>query len=162
MDEELKKVDVFIGTSIRGPSKGTGRSMYSMRGQKKDGTPHESKPRIAQYEQATESRLVLYAIRDALPRLNYISEVIIHTECGYVAAAFNQHWPEQWQENGWKNKRGKDVADSILWSEILQELEESGHLIQVEEGKHEFSDWMKWAIPRESDLEDVFVEVEKD
>lgn len=161
MDEELKKVDVFIGTSIRGPSKGTGRSMYVMKCLRKNGEPHESDPEVAQYEQATESRLVLYAIREALCRLNYACEVVIHTECGYVAAAISQNWPEMWQENGWKNKRGKEVADSILWSEIIQELEQSGHLLKVEEGKHEFSGWMKWKLPVVQAWNDAFAKVEK-
>lgn len=63
-----------------------------------------------------------------------------------MAAAFEQNWPKQWQRNGWKNKKGKDVADSILWSEILQELETSGHLLEFEAGKHEFSYWMQWNL----------------
>lgn len=161
MDEELRRVDIFIGTSIRGPGKGIGRSMYVMKCFRKSGEPYESDPEVAQYEQATESRLVLYAIRDALGRLNYACHVIVHTECSYVAAAFEQDWPIQWQENGWKNKKGKDVADSILWSEILQELEASGHLLEFEAGKHEFSHWMQWNFPLVQAWNDVFAKVEK-
>lgn len=161
MDETLKKVDVFIGTSIRGPGKGVGRCAYAMKYLKKDGKFHEHKPEVAQYEQATESRLVLYAIREALSHMNFACEIIIHTECSYVAAAINQHWPEKWQKDGWKNKRGKDAADCILWSEIMQELEETGHLIQAEEGKHEYSHWMKWKFPLVEAWNEAFVEMEK-
>lgn len=161
MDEELKRVDVFIGTSIRGPGKRTGKSMYVMRYMRKNGEPYESDPEVAQYEQATESRLVLYAIRDALGRMNYACEVVLHTECSYVAAAFHQNWTEQWQQNGWKNKKGKDVADSTLWNDILLELEQSGHIIRVEEGKHEYSDWMQWKFQFVKVMNDVFVKIEK-
>lgn len=161
MDDELKKVDVFIGTSIRGPGKGTGRCAYAMKYLRKNGKFHEHKPEVAQYEQATESRLVLYAIKEALTHMNFACEITVHTECCYVAAAINQNWLEQWQDNGWKNSRGKDVADSILWSDILQELEGTGHLLRAEEGKHEYSHWMQWQFPLAKALNDTFVKMEK-
>lgn len=161
MDKALKKVDVYIGTSIKGPNKGIGRCAYVMKSTKKNGEPYESDPEIAQYEDATESRLVIYAIRDALNRLNYACEVVIHTECNYAAAVFNLHWLEEWQRNGWKNKRNKDVADSRLWNEIQQEIEESGHLLQAITGKHEFSDWMRWKLVVAQEKNNEFFKVEK-
>ena len=161
MDETLKRVDVYIGTSIRGPGKGIGRCAYVMRSTKKNGEPYESTPEIAQYEDTTEHRLVIYAIRDALNRLNYACEIVIHTESSYPAAVFNQHWLEGWQKNGWKNKRNQDVADSDLWSEIQEEIERSGHLLQAETGKHEFSDWMRWKLAVVQEKNNEFSKVDK-
>lgn len=117
---------------------------------------------MAEYDDATESRLVLYAIRDALGRLNFACTVVIHTECEYVAAAIEQHWPEDWQENGWKNSKKKEVKDAALWSMILQELEETGHELVAEPGKHEFSQWMQFQIPLARAYKDIFCKMEKE
>ena len=159
---ELKTVDVFIGTSIRGPAKGVGRTMYILRTKLRSGTEYEGAPEVAEYDDGTESRLVLYAIRDALMRLNYACRVVVHTECTYVAAAITQHWPEKWQGNNWQSGRNKEVKDSVLWSLILQELEEGGHELVAEAGKHEYSSWMQWKMALVRAYKDVFSKVEKE
>lgn len=133
-----------------------------MRTKLKSGADKESAPEIAEYDNATESRLVLYAIRDAIGRLKYACRVVIHTECEYVAAAIEQHWPEAWQENAWKSSKGKEVKDAVLWSMILQDLEESGHELTAERGKHEWSQWMQWNMPITKAYKDTFYKVEKD
>ena len=86
------------------------------------GKVKESDPEVAEYDDATESRLVLYAIKDALIRTNYACRVVIYTECDYVAAAINQHWPEEWQKNNWKNSKGKDVKDAVLIKKHLASM----------------------------------------
>ena len=70
MENELKVVDIFIGTTLRGSAKGSGRVMYIMRTKRKNGSDYEAAPQIAEYDDTTESASVLYAIRDALQRLN--------------------------------------------------------------------------------------------
>lgn len=158
----MQTVEIFIGTSLRGPAKGVGRVMYLMRTKLKSGADKESAPEVAEYDNATESRLVLYAIRDAIGRLKYACRVVIHTECDYVAAAIEQHWPEAWQENAWKSSKGKEVKNAILWSMILQDLEDSGHELTAERGKHEWSQWMQWNMPITKAYKDTFCKVEKD
>lgn len=132
-----------------------------MRCLKADGTPYESIPAIAEYDEATESRLTLYSLRDALSRFKCGCEITVYTECHYVAAAINQHWPETWQKNGWKNSRHNPVADQILWSEILQAAEENGHELASQEGKHEWSEWMRWNIPLADAYKDIFIKVKE-
>lgn len=109
MENELKVVDIFIGTTLRGSAKGSGRVMYIMRTKRKNGSDYEAAPQIAEYDDTTESASVLYAIRDALQRLNYACTVVIHTECSNVAAAIQQHWPQHWQRNNWKSAKGNPV-----------------------------------------------------
>lgn len=86
MENELKVVDIFIGTTLRGSAKGSGRVMYIMRTTRKNGSDYEAAPQIAEYDDTTESESVLRAIRDALQRLHYACTVVIHTECSNVAA----------------------------------------------------------------------------
>lgn len=155
----MKQVDIFIAASIRGPARGTGRTMYIMRTQKKSGADYESKPSVAESDEATESRLVLLAIRDALQRLQYACSVIIHTESTYVANAINNRWMETWERNSWKNAKDREVQDSILWSQIYQILDETGHELSAEPGSHEFSQWMRWKMQFASAYKDIFSEV---
>ena len=87
MENELKVVDIFIGTTLRGSAKGSGRVMYIMRTTRKNGSDYEAAPQIAEYDDTTESESVLRAIRDALQRLHYACTVVIHTECSNAALA---------------------------------------------------------------------------
>lgn len=104
---------------------------------------------------------VLYAIRDALQRLNYACTVVIHTECSNVAAAISQGWPEKWRRNGWKSARGNDVKNAILWEMVLQQIEDGGHILLVESEKHEYAEWMRFNLPLKRALKDIFAEVPK-
>ena len=135
--------------------------MYLMRAKRKNGTDHESRPSVSESDNATEGRLVLLALRDALQRLNYACGVTVHTECADIAAAINSRWPEAWEGNGWKNSKGKEVPDSILWCQVLHLLEEGGHLLGAEPGAHEYSGWMRWNMQLANAYKDIFSEVGK-
>jgi len=125
------------------------------------GRVKESTPEAAECDDATEGSLILFAIRNMLNRMNYACRVVIHTECTHVAAAITQRWPEAWRENGWKNSKGKDVKNAELWEMILQELEEAGHTLEAEPGKHEWSEWMRWNLSLIKPLKNVFGRVSK-
>jgi len=136
--------------------------MYIMRTKLPSGREHESIPEVAEYDDATECSLVLYALRDAIGRMNYACKVIVHTECNYVAAALNQHWPEKWRANDWKKKKGEEVKHAALWSMLLQEIEETGHILEAEKEKHEWSEWMRWKLPLTQPLKEAFSKIKKE
>lgn len=125
-----------------------GKVIYIMRTGKKDGSVYESAPVVRAVDSATESRLVLLALRDALGRLVYACETVIHTECFPVAAAINNGWPQAWQAKGWQTVKGQPVKDGAFWENILFEMEDAGHILRAECGKHEFSLWMRNELPR--------------
>lgn len=158
----MKQVDIFVAADIRGPARGTGRVMYLMRTKRSDGTDHESLPSVTESENATEGRLVLMAVRDALQRLKYACRVVLHTESAYIASAINNNWMEAWERNCWKNARGREVRDSILWSQVYQILGETGHVLEAETGSHEFSGWMRWKMQFTEVWNDVFSEVREE
>ena len=124
----MKQVDIYITAGIRAPAKGTGRVMYIMRTKRSNGTIYESLPSVAELDNATENRLVLSALWDALQRLNYACAVTAYTESLYIGRAVNSRWPEKWEKDGWKNAKGKEVKDSILWRRVLHLLEGTGCL----------------------------------
>ena len=154
-------VGIFIGTTLRGSAKGSGRAMYIMRTKRKNGSDYEAAPQIVEYDNTTESESVLRAIRDALQRLHYACTVVIHTECSYVASAITQHWPEKWQRNGWKSAKGNPVKNAVLWEMLLQDVEDGGHILLAEGEKHEYAEWMRFNMPLKRALKDIFTEVPK-
>lgn len=134
--------------------------MYLMRTKKNNGADHE-RCFVSESEDATESRLVLLALGDALPRLRYACSVTVYTESTYIASALKNHWLEAWERNGWKNARDTEVQDSILWSRIYQLLEETGHELAAEPGSHEYAHWMRWKMQIVDAYQDIFSEVKE-
>ena len=156
----MRTAGIYLGTTLRGSAKGTGKGIYIMQSRLADGRMYEKKAAV-ETGGATESRLVLYCLRDSLSRFRYACEVTVYTECTYIAAAINNKWPEAWREKDWTNGRGAKVRDSGLWRDILWHLEDTGHEISAVAGKHEFSVWMRGNLPGLYAPRDIFGEVDE-
>ena len=154
----MKPVEIYIGTTLRGSARGVGKGMYIMRARLAGDRVYE-KMAAVEIDGGTESRLVLYCLRDSLARFRYACEVEVHTECTYVAAAVNSRWAEGWKGNGWTTGRGARVKDAGLWRDILWHLEDTGHTLRAVAGRHEFSGWMRANLPRLYAPRDIFGEV---
>ena len=157
----MRTVEIYVGTTLRGSAKGVGRGMYIMQSRMPDGRVHEKKAAV-EIDGGTESRLVLYCLRDSLSRFRYACRVTVYTECTYIAAAINNRWPEAWREKGWTNGKGEKVRDPGLWRDILWHLEDTGHEVSAVAGKHEFSGWMRVNLPKLYAPRDVFGEVDEE
>ena len=48
-------------------------------------------------------------------------EITVRSDSKYITDAFNQHWVERWQANGWRSSKGK-VLNPDLWKELLNEM----------------------------------------
>ena len=71
----------------------------------------------------TNNRMELTAALEALRALDpdTAERVKLHTDSAYLANAFNQHWIDGWQKNGWKNSSKNPVANKDLWQALLKE-----------------------------------------
>ena len=155
----MKPVEIYIGTTLRGSARGVGKGMYIMRARLAGDRVYE-KMAAVEIDGGTESRLVLYCLRDSLARFRYACGVSVYTECTYVAAAVNNRWAEGWKGNGWTTGRGARVKDAGLWRDILWHLEDTGHTLRAVAGRHEFSGWMRTSLPRLYAPRDIFGEVD--
>ncbi len=66
----------------------------------------------------------------ALGRMTKSAKLDIITDSQYVNTAFKEGWINRWQQNGWKNSKGKPVANAELWKALLKGLSMHCYKIQ--------------------------------
>lgn len=133
------KVNIYILTNIRGPRVCSGRGMYLMESII-DGRPYTVNE-ILELEKTTNNELTLMLLIKALERMRKNAEISIFTECEHVSTAAEK-WVKQWEENGWKNKKGKYVKNIDLWQQFL-ELVKPHNYSMSQEKNHSYSQWMR-------------------
>lgn len=70
-------------------------------------------------ETTTNQRMELTAALQALQALKEPCEVILFSDSAYLINAFNQHWLDNWQRNGWRNAKKQPVENQDLWQALL-------------------------------------------
>ena len=67
----------------------------------------------------TNQRMELTAALQALQALKEPCEVVLFSDSAYLINAFNQHWLNNWQLNGWLNAKKQPVENQDLWKALL-------------------------------------------
>ena len=67
----------------------------------------------------TNNRMELFAAISALGALKTSCDVQLYSDSAYLVNAFEQHWIDHWQRNGWKTAGGKPVENQDLWRLFL-------------------------------------------
>jgi len=70
--------------------------------------------------QTTNQRMELTAAIEGLKALKYPCHVKLYSDSAYLINAFNQHWLDNWQKNGWVNSQKKPVENQDLWQELIK------------------------------------------
>jgi ribonuclease HI len=68
----------------------------------------------------TNQRMELRAAIAALETLKESCHVLLHSDSAYLVNAFNQHWLDKWQRNGWLNSQKQPVENKDLWERLLE------------------------------------------
>ena len=71
------------------------------------------------HPQTTNNRMELIAPIEALQKLKFPCDVTLYSDSAYLINAFQMHWLEKWQRNGWKTASKKPVENRDLWQTIL-------------------------------------------
>lgn len=136
----FKITHIYIELDSSSPKKTEKRYGYVM-GVEGSSKTRESFGKIKDsYHSAT-----LKIIVEALKRYRVPSEINIHIQDDYIKNAY-EHYLGRWQQNDFKNAKGSPVANCEEWREI-RELSQK-HLIFIETGKNEFSNWISREIVR--------------
>lgn len=135
----MQDVNIYIGTSIHGPARKEGGYIYILECIR-EGEPvtREGRGRLGE---ATENRLALTALSEALGRIRCPCEVRIYTSCRHVLDSMGNGWARQWQKDGWRTARGKEARNAELWAAVLDHLDR--HLYTFTDRWHPYRAWMK-------------------
>lgn len=125
-------VNVYIGTSLRGPGMKTGRYAAIVEYTTSKGiVTREIK---GSETDTTYYRSVLLAIVKALEILNAACSVTIYTECVFVKNIAERGSVESWKRSEWVKPSGKQVKNKELWQQYLEQMEK--HEIAFRFSKH--------------------------
>lgn len=84
--------------------------------------------------QQMELTAVLKALNQWKEQLSQKYDVTIYTDSAYVSNCYEQQWYKTWNNNGWRNSKGEDVANQELWIQLIPFFETPGVFIQKVKG----------------------------
>ena len=112
------KVTIYTDGSARSNPEGPGGYGTIIEYVDTKGQLHE-REFSAGYKKTTNNRMELMAVIVGLEALIKPCTVNVISDSKYVTDAFNQHWIDGWQKNGWKNSTKKPVLNADLWKRLL-------------------------------------------
>lgn len=138
------RVNIYIETSRRGPSKGAGKYMYVIEFLKGD-TP-VTREGTESLENTFENELALRAMIAAVKRLTKPCVIRFYTTCNHVLSTTHNSWHIQWQKNGWKRSDGRPAKNAELWEELAAVL--TPHAVTYTKDEHSYRRWMREELER--------------
>ncbi|EUB12656.1 ribonuclease HI [Shuttleworthella sp. MSX8B] len=113
------RVTIYTDGAARGNPDGPGGygaviSYVDARGQE------HTKELSCGYKKTTNNRMELMGVIRALEALKRPCQVDLWSDSQYVVKAFEEHWIDKWQKNGWKTAGKKAVKNIDLWKKLLE------------------------------------------
>lgn len=139
----MDDVNLYIETRMKGLRAKKGYYSYVLEALDRDGNPREKDARsgFGIVEDATETKLTLTALTEALKRFRKPCSVRVITECDGFLNTLSGGWARNWKKNGWKTARGEPVKNAQLWKEFTELV--SNHLYSCEKGVHKYRSWQQ-------------------
>lgn len=80
----------------------------------------ENKKELSGFQpETTNNRMELFAAIQGLSALKESCVVNLYSDSSYLVNAFEKHWIEKWQRNGWKTSTKSPVENQDLWKLLL-------------------------------------------
>jgi len=70
-------------------------------------------------ENTTNNQMELTAVITALSLLKEPCKVQLYSDSAYVINAFNDKWVDNWQKNGFRNAKKKEIENVELWKTLI-------------------------------------------
>ena len=110
---EKKNVILYTDGACSGnPGPGGWGCILSYRGHTREMSGH--------MPNTTNNRMEIFAVISGLGVLKEPCVVDVYSDSAYTVNAFNEHWIDNWQRNGWMNSKKQPVENSDLWKLLLQ------------------------------------------
>ena len=127
-ERPLKTVQVYTDGACSGnPGPGGWAAVLNFNGKTKELSGHMPK--------TTNNRMEVFAVISALGALKEPCVVEVYSDSAYTVNAFQEHWIDNWQRNGWLNSEKKPVENSDLWKLLLQIIRIKKHEVNFHKVK---------------------------
>lgn len=142
------KVNIYIETSVHGPSQHGGRCMYIMEYILPDGAPKTVRGG-SDWRDKKETELVLQALAAALARIKSPCVIDVYTSCRHIRNSIENGWLDRWRKQDWKNAGGKEIRHRKLWERIAVLMDH--HLVFVTPEPHSYRELMQYELRKQND-----------
>lgn len=124
----MKRVQLYTDGACSGnPGPGGWAAVLSFGGKTKELSGH--------MPNTTNNRMELFAVISGIGALKEPCFVEVFSDSAYTVNAFNEHWIDNWQKNGWLNSEKKPVENSDLWKLLLQIIRVKKHEVSFNKVK---------------------------
>ena len=108
----MKELDIYTDGACSGnPGPGGWGVVLLYQGNKKE---------ISGYQpETTNNRMELFAAIQGLSALKESCIVNLYSDSSYLINAFEKHWIDNWQRNGWKTASKSPVENQDLWKLLV-------------------------------------------
>ena len=117
--EKMNPVHIYTSLSTRAVRDSNRMAYYRL--EMKTGNGKTAKVEGTFPVTGTVNQADLQALHGALTHLTRSCRLVIHTGSAYIEKGFTK-WMSGWARAGWKNAKGKPVANRKEWLEVLKIL----------------------------------------
>ncbi|MBP3217025.1 MAG: ribonuclease HI [Lachnospiraceae bacterium] len=111
-------VKIFTDGAARGNPEGPGGYGAILQYTDASGKLHEREYSEG-FPVTSNNRMELLGAIVALEALNRPCQVDLYSDSQYLVRAFNDHWIDHWQANGWRTSGKEPVKNQDLWERLL-------------------------------------------
>ena len=108
----MKELDIYTDGACSGnPGPGGWGVVLLYQGNRKELSGYQP--------ETTNNRMELFAAIQGLSALKESCIVNLYSDSSYLINAFEKHWIDKWQRNGWKTSTKQPVENQDLWKLLL-------------------------------------------
>ena len=149
-EEPLKRVNLYIATSVMGPGRRKGSCGYVLECPDRPPSAKNPMAEIMYIGETTAHGSLLSALREALGHVRSRCILTVYTDSPYIAAALSEYLPE-WEKRDFMTKKEKPVADRENWKETAVLLNAAGCPVSVRlKAEHEWRNWLSWELEKQT------------
>lgn len=141
------EVNLFIETTLHGPSVRNGQYSWVVEFTSKNGTL-VTREGFGQQYKTSENKLVLTALSEAFSILTKPCSVRVFTKCEHILCAYKNDWITKWEEQDWMNAKGKPVKNHELWKQITEITAKHTITLMPKATPHGYESWMQTEMER--------------
>ena len=144
---EGQEINLYIAIQAHGPRRRDGTYIWLLERIKENGVPDpRTLHQMGTRENTIDRDLVMEAIVEALDRVREGNEVTIILHPMYLAetipAPWKNGWVDSWEKSGWKNAKGDEIENAVLWKKCKAALNSKNAIFGQRYAGNAYKDWM--------------------